>query len=425
MDKSWGWISSEFIVLALIIVASFCNVSVFYGFYHYLGTIDVPIAWRGFLVGLEPMAAFILRLFILPWLHVRNALSVMTASLFLLVAVSCSYMWALSVPALIVVRILHGTAFVLLTSGVISLVVNFIPDEKSGQGFSILSIATMIPYAVIPPLTEAFLPYVRNEADIYAGVSLFAVVAIVLLIALRRRIRKALHDGDGVMMRRATLGEIRENLRLKAIGLLLGAALFIYLAHATVFYFLKNLALETGGGGVGLFFTLSMATMIAVRLFGSAMLDRLNKVVVTQIAFVLLIPCFIALPHAETRAAFYLLAGLYGLCLGVIMPLLTALLFSASPPLMRGLNTNLNLFTLDVAYFLMPYLGGLLITFGADFDILFYVAAGFVLLTLALISKLSHTLRQARITYGRQNSEPQSPRTRGGSKDERPETQDS
>src|SRR5512137_1588534 len=111
MPSSWKWITSEFIALTLIIMAAFCNVCVFYSFYHYLGTIDIPLVWRGFLVGLEPLASFILRLLILPWLHVRNALSIMMASLFLLVAVSCSYMWVVSVPAMIVVRILHGTAF--------------------------------------------------------------------------------------------------------------------------------------------------------------------------------------------------------------------------------------------------------------------------------------------------------------------------
>src|SRR5574340_980575 len=124
----WRWLSFEFLALALIIMAAFCNVCVFYSFYHYLGSIDIPVAWRGFLVGLEPMAAFILRLVVLPWLHVRNAMSVMMAALFLLIGVSCSYMWVASVPALIVVRILHGAAFGLLTSGAIALVVNFIPD---------------------------------------------------------------------------------------------------------------------------------------------------------------------------------------------------------------------------------------------------------------------------------------------------------
>ena len=39
-------------------------------------------------------------------------------------------------------------------------------------------------------------------------------------------------------------------------------------------------------------------------------------------------------------------------------------------------------------YFLTPYLGATLITLGADFDVLFYTAAGFVLLCLALITAL-------------------------------------
>jgi MFS family permease len=405
MPDSWRWMSFEFFALVMIIMAAFFNVSVFYSFYHYLGTIDTPIAWRGFLVGLEPMAAFILRLVVLPWLHVRNALSVMMASLFLLVAVSCSYMWVVSVPVLIIVRVLHGAAFVLLTSGAIALIVNFIPGEKSGQGFSIMSIAMMIPYAVIPPLTEAFLPYVRNEADIYAGVSLFAVVAILLLTALRGRIHAALQDGDGVLLHRPTLGEIRENLRLSAMGLLLGAGLLIYLAHATLFYFLKDLALRTGGGDVGLFFTLSMLTMIAVRALGGALFDRTDKRVVLQIGLVLLIPCFIALPQADVRAVFYLLAGLYGLCMGVALPLLNALIFSSSPPLLRGLNTNLALFSMDMAYFLMPYFGGALIAFGVGFEILFYHAALWTVLALALTLAWTRSINAQASPRGRGDSD--------------------
>jgi hypothetical protein len=83
--------SFEFLVLCLVIVAAFCNVSVFYGFYHYLGTSGIPVAGRGFLVGLGPMSALILRLFVLPWLHVRNVFSVMEASLVLLTVASCCH----------------------------------------------------------------------------------------------------------------------------------------------------------------------------------------------------------------------------------------------------------------------------------------------------------------------------------------------
>jgi MFS family permease len=378
--------SSEFLALCLIIVAAFCNVSVFYSFYHYLGEIGIPVVWRGFLLGLEPMAAFILRLFVLPWLHVRNAFSVMIVSVVLLIVVSCSYLWVVTVPAMIILRILHGAVFVLLTSAVIALVVNFIPKEKSGQGFGVLGVATMIPYALVPPLSEALLPHVRNEADIYAAVSIFSVVAILLLVALRGRIGQALRGVDGALMRRPTLPEIRENFRLRAVLLLLTAILFVYVAHATFFYFMKDLSIQTGVGDVGLFFTICMLTMIAVRALGGMIFDRLNKQHLLQAGLVLLILCLLTLPHAGSRVAFYLLAGVYGLSVGVALPLLNALLFSASPAPLRGLNTNMTLFALDAGYFLTPYLGGMLVAFGAGFDVLFYTGAGCVMLSLMLIS---------------------------------------
>jgi MFS family permease len=388
--KLWSF---EFLSLCLIIAVAFGNISVFYSFYHYLGVIEIPIAWRGFLVGLEPMSAFILRLFVLPWLHVRNAFSVTMVSLVLLIVASCTYPWVTTVPEMIVLRIFHGAVFVLLTSAVIALVVNFIPGDKSGQGFSIISIATMIPYAVIPPLSEVLLPYVRNEADIYAAVSIFSVVAIFLLIAIRGRLGDALRSMDGVLLRRPTFSEIRENLRLRSVVILLAAIFLIYLAHATLFYFLKDLSLQIRTGDVGLFFTISMLTMISVRALGAALFDKTNKLSTLQKALALLIPCLILLPLAAFPAAYYLLAALYGLCMGVILPLLNAVLFSASPPPLRGLNTNMTLFTMDVAYFLVPYIGGMLIALGTGFDVLFYIATGFVMLSLACIITLSHIQR--------------------------------
>jgi len=380
--KLWSF---EFLALCLIIAVAFGNVSVFYGFYHYLGTIGIPVEWRGFLVGLEPMSAFILRLFVLPWLHVRNAFSVTMVSLILLIVASCSYQWATTVPALIVLRIFHGAVFVLLTSAAIALVVNLIPGNKSGQGFSAISIATMIPYAIIPPLSEAVLPYVRNEADIYAAVSIFSAVAIFLLIAIRGRLTDVLRSMDGVLLRRPNISEIRENLRLRSVIILLASIFLIYLAHATLFYFLKDLTLQIRTGDVGLFFTISMAAMISVRALGAGLFDRIDKLSTLQKALALLIPCLILIPLVAFPAAYYLLAALYGLCMGVILPLLNAVLFSSSPPPLRGLNTNMTLFTMDVAYFVVPYSGGMIITFGAGFDVLFYLAAGFVMLSAALI----------------------------------------
>ncbi|MDI9571295.1 MAG: MFS transporter [Pseudomonadota bacterium] len=377
----------EFLGLCLIVVAAFCNISVFYTFYHYLEGIKIPVAWRGVLVGLEPMAAFALRLFVLPWLHLRNAYGVAMVSLALLIAVSCSYLWITALPGLILLRIAHGAVFVLLTSATISILVIFIPPEKSGQGFSILTVATMIPFAVIPPLTETILPHLDNAAGIYAGVSVFSFLGIGLMLVQRRRIQTAIARMDRTLMQRLPWGELRDNFRQRAVALLLGAILFVYVAHATVFYFIKNLVIETGVGDAGAFFGVSMAAMIAVRLCGALILDRLDKRALLRLTLVALILCLAILPHAAFPVVWHFLAVLYGVAMGVALPVLNALLFSASAPNLRGMNVNMTLFVLDGAYFLTPYLGGAFIAGGGGFDLLFYGAAGFVLLALTLLRR--------------------------------------
>jgi predicted MFS family arabinose efflux permease len=386
--------SFEFLALCLILMAAFCNVSVFYGFYHYLGVIGIPLAWRGFLVGLEPMAAFALRLFVIPWIQARNAYTVLMVSLFLMIAASCSYLWVVTVPSMVLLRIVHGAAIVLLTSAVIALIVQFIPKEKSAQGFSIVSISTMIPYSVMPTLTEALLPQVRSEAVIYAGVSIFSGVSVFLLAALRNRLTAVLRNMDTALTRRPRMDEIRENFQQRSVVFLLCTAFLVYLAHATVFYFMKDLSLQTAIGDMGPFFTISMATMIAVRAFGSLIFDRMNKRRTLQFGLALLILCLAALPHSSAHMPFYLLAGLYGFCMGLILPLLNALLFLESPPPLRGLNTNLTMFTMDAGYFIMPYMGGMIIAFGAGFDVLYYIGAGFILLSLSFVTPLAHIRRR-------------------------------
>ncbi|MCX7635337.1 MAG: MFS transporter [Syntrophales bacterium] len=366
--------SGPFLGLCLVIAAAFGNISVFYSFYHYLGTIDIPVLWRGFLVGLEPMAAFVLRIFVLPWISVRKAYTVAALSIFLLIVVSWTDLWATTVPALIVLRIIHGGVFVLLTSAIIALSVAFIPPAESGRGFSALSVATMVPYALVPPLAERFLPYLRNEADIYAAVSIFAVLALVIMAVLRQRISQVVAGMSAALLKRPQRDEIRENFRHPVILLLMGSIFLVYVVHATFFYFLKDLSLATRAGDVGLFLAVAMAAMITVRVLGTAIFDRIEKSLAVRAALVVLLGSAVLLPQVTSGLGYYLLALAYGLAIGVSIPLLNALLFLASPPALRGFNSNMTLLVMDGAYFLTPYVWGLMIAAGGGFAVIFYAA---------------------------------------------------
>ncbi len=375
----------EFIALNGIIVVAFCNIAVFYSFFYYLGSIGIPPAWRGVLVGLEPMTAFALRLFVIPLIGAKDTFRLILVSLVMVMAASWAYPFGVTVPALVILRIFHGAAFVLLTSAVIALIVTFIPTEKSGQGFGIISVATMIPYAVVPPATEILLPHVANEASIYAGFSIFAVLAMGLLALMRHRIGKALAGVDAVLMHRPALPEIRNNLGNHPVLMLLFLSLLTYLAHATVFYFMKDLSLQNALGHVGPFFSISMVTMIAVRALGGSVFDKIDKTSILLIGFAFLSLCFLLFSRISGGLAFYGLAGLYGFSMGVILPQINALIFIFSAPGLRGLNTNLGLFVMDMGYFITPALGGAMVGLKSGYAILFNAGAGLALLSLVFV----------------------------------------
>lgn len=372
-------------MLNFIIFFSFCNMAAFYSFFDYLARIGIPAEWRGFLVGLEPMSAFVLRLAAVPMLHAKNAAAAMIFALIMLIAVLSSYGWVMTVPGLIVLRVFHGAAFVLLVSAAMALVVYFIPKERSGQGFSFIGVSVLVPYAIIPLITESLKGYTQNEAQIYRGVTVLAAPALILLIMLRKRLKETLGTVEGALISRPKITEIRRNLNDPRIAILLGVNLFLYLSYATVFYFMKGYAAANSITEVGWFFTLSTLVMIVLRLTAGSSLDKVDKTRMLQVFMLLLVPCFVLLGHVNSNSMLYLMAGYYGLCIGLIMPLLNASLFDASPPHLRGVNANLGLFAMDAGFFLSPCAGGALIASGRSFAFLFTVCAAIIVFNLLLL----------------------------------------
>lgn len=378
----------EFICLNLVSFFAFSNMAVFYSFFSYLEKIGIPVEWRGFLLGLEPMSAFSLRLAIIPLLHLGNAAGVMLLALLMLVVALASYGWLVTVPGLILLRIFHGAAFVLLVSSSMALLVHFIPKERSGEGFGFVSIAVLIPYAVMPPVTEALLTHVGSEATIYRGVTVLAIPAFLILIGLRKRIQLSLAGASVALARRPTMEEIRMNLKESRVVLLLAVNLFLYLCYATVFFFMKEHCQKIGITNVGRFFTIATLVMVALRLSGGTLFDKVDKVKALGVFTAILAPCFILFGRIDSDHMLTLLAVVYGLCIGAILPLLNAALFVASPPQLRGLNTNLSLFMMDAGFFLSPYAGGLLLAGGIAVATVFRICAGILALNLILLIAL-------------------------------------
>ncbi len=362
-DQAPLW-TFEFAALSAIVLLGFCNLSIFYSFNNYLVRLGVPAHTRGLLLGLEPMTAFILRPILSPALHAGNGIRWMQVGLLTVAAALLSYPLASWVPALALVRIIHGAGFVTLVSAAAALLVYFIPAERSAEGYAVFSVSSQLPYALMPLLVEGLLPVAGSEAYVYAGAAVLALPPLGLLTLLRARLAARLRSAGSIRTTRPTLAELRRNLEERAVRGLLAINLLLFLAHTTVFFFMKDFCLALGGGDVGFFFTISSAVIIAVRLLGGRLLNRVPKRPALGLSMGGLALAFFWLSRLGSPHFLYLLAAGYGLCLGVIMPLLNAAIFLASRPDMRGLNSNLMLFMMDAGFFLAPILSGALLAAG-------------------------------------------------------------
>ena len=125
--------------------------------------------------------------------------------------------------------------------------------------------------------------------------------------------------------------ELRENLGRTPVALLLLANLLVFAGSTQVFFFIKPYALLRGIAEPGFFFTVSTAACIAARLAAGPFIDRLPRRTTAMFALLALGACMALFACVRGDASFFWLAGAYGFCLGIAMPLLNAAMFLESP----------------------------------------------------------------------------------------------
>ncbi len=377
----------DFVVLILAAGFAFCNIAVFYGLATYLERIGVDPAWRGAVIAAEPLAAVVARPFLSVWLTARQALAVARLSLVGIgLALPC-YLFATNLPALFAVRIFHGLSFVCLVSAVMVLLTRVIPPRQAGRAFGLFSLSALVPYAIMPPLTEWLLGFVGGEAHAYAWTALLTLPSLALFVPLGKRLGRSAFAGE--LSERPSWTAIGENLRQSPVLLLLGANLLLFVSTTQVFFFIKPYCLSLGLAEPGLFFTVSTAASIAARLIGGPFYDRLPRRGAAMTALVALAVSMGLFGVTGSGAAFFALAATYGFLLGVALPLLNAAMFLESPPHLRGMNMNLMLFMMDAGYTLGPITGGALLSAGDGFGALFAVSAGCAVSAAALMAPLA------------------------------------
>lgn len=345
----------DFVFICLLILLTYCNITVFYNLYQFLEQIGVARAWRGFLIGSSSLATIVFFLFASPYLTVKNAIPAATLGALILLACGASYLYARDAPVLLLVRLANGAAVYLLSAACMTLMVSRIPTQRSGQAFSLYSVALLLPYSLVPAVCDVVVPHLESIAVSYRDMSLLLVPGLVMIFVLSRR-RKA-HESEEAAPSVVSLGDMYKNALSPPIALVLLLNAIYIVCFSSFFFMAKGLFQSRGFPNVGSYFTIQMFCMIAIRLVGNRLFDQAPKTRLIALSFLMASASFLVAAHSYTLTGMYISSLIMGVGTGVSSPALYGLMFTISSPRFKTINSNLMMLSLQVGNFVGPIYG--------------------------------------------------------------------
>ncbi len=393
MHDSERLFTRPFLALNAVMFLTFCNMAVFFQFSDHLKTLAIDRDRIGFLIGVFSLTVLVIRPIISPFLRPDNSRRWIAASAAVVMISLFLYRFGDTFPLMAAVRIIHGIGYVVLATSVLSALVACIPTARSAQAFGMISVLTLLPYAVIPPLLKPLTDVLGGfDAVLQAfGIVMVLVFPIVYFADPTKPSESPVHKP------KITFDEFVVNLKDHRILFLMLASLLVWASFTAVFYYLKGYGEKIGVVNPGWFFTLSTCTEIGVRLFTGQWLDRMNKPKLLLGALLWLLVCYIVMARLETPALFNPMGLLFGLGWGVTMPLLSSLVFDISPPKLRALNTNLSMEMFQGGFFVGPLAGGAIMLHGGHEALFLGGAVGILfaaLLAVALTVSIAASARR-------------------------------
>ena len=366
-------LTRDFLLLFLMAMCSNSYIAVYYCFEQWMQGLGIEPQWRGVLLSSLFAMILIFRPLTSVFMLKRSKLGAMVVSLVVMSLVMLVYPYVTpgdAVRTILCLRMVQGVALAVYSACTVAVLVDCIPPGQSARGFALFSLTMLLPYSIIPAVSESLIPLLGGEARLFAATTVLGIPSFIMIGLLAKRLRTPEVAPQGGGMSRAQLWHAITHSGLAFVNL---ACLSFSIATVIAIFFMKGLCGVTGAHPAW-FFSTYTTTIILVRLFGSHHLDTLPRYRVTTLCAAVLALCMLGLAWGP-QWSFIPLACVYGLSLGLLYPLLAAAVYDRSTPEMRSVNSNVMMATFDASGMLAPILGGLVMQAGCGYRGVFTAAA--------------------------------------------------
>ncbi|WP_027723278.1 MFS transporter [Maridesulfovibrio zosterae] len=352
----------EFIILCTVVFMGVCNVSVFYSFHVYMQDLGFSKSISGIVISLYSLSSMIMYGVASSSITVRNTYRLMFVGMGLLILCGLAYIQVTSLWALVLIRVVQGIGVFLFLAPCMTLLVSMISPENSGSAFSLYSTALLLPYSLMPYLSERLSVYIANPSWLYAGTAGLMPLAFLLALFLRYRIGLLKAGADhNLLPSKISTRESYSNLKRVHIFNVLAANGVYFITFSGLFFMFQDYAYSRGIGNAGYFFSMQMGIMIAIRFFGGTVFDRFSKVMLIFTAFIFTSAGFLFLMNLNDESLILPVATIFGIGMGLSSPALNSLMFTVSEPEYRSFNANMMMLTVHLGSFLGPLMGGVMV----------------------------------------------------------------
>jgi len=359
-------ITSDFLALCLITFLSLCNTAVFFNFFPYLQTLGFSSQEAGLLIGIYALTSMVLYGGFSRFITTQNGYRIMVMGLLITTCCGVGYTVATTMVQLVIIRIISGIGLFLTMSSCMTLFVTVIPPGRSGVAFSLYSVAMLLPYSIMPAITELTSGWFSSPVTMYMLTALFLLpTATFAFRRSRRQNQESVVQKAGGHPAMAVSGvAYRRNLLRKPVLFILFINATYFFLFSSLFYFLKGYAMLLEVSNPGYFFTIQMAVMVLLRMFGSRMFDACSKEYLILFALAVTAIGYVLLAIGVGGLLFFCLAILFGVGMGLCIPPLNALMYLHGESQFRGYNANMMLLAMHFGSFVGPYGGSMLIATG-------------------------------------------------------------
>lgn len=303
------------------------------------------------------VGALFARLFAGRFLDVIGRKKLLYSGLTLFLIASITYLFVTSIGFLMVIRFLHGIAFGISTTILITVSMARLPDDKRGEGTGYFSLSTAAATAIGPFLAL----YITNN---FSYNTMFAYCITFSILAL---VSTALGKITEVDLTPEQKENLKKGFKLKDFfekkALPISLLMFISgITYSSIISFINSYAIEINLTKAASFFFVVYAIFLFIgRPIAGKLFDRKGENIVVYPSFVLF-ACSLLLIAFANNGFILLLAGVFlALGYGTLMSSMQTIAVKVSPPHRLGLAISTFFVCMDAGMGIGAYVIGLIV----------------------------------------------------------------